>query len=148
MPKSDKSQPLLEGNQLSHMVSVRFCVHRDPCCCYICCPTCKCCQEQFENATQIVVPETTTVEEFLHTINRMFSPKTEYAAAFINGYQLKNSDLIAPTNFWKVCSSDCNRTKRHMLLLPLGLTLLNSQYHLYIHFFLFVFERIFDLRPK
>lgn len=97
MPKSDKGQPLLEGNDLSHTVSVRFCVHRDPCCCYICCPTCKCCQEQFENATQIVVPETTTVEEFLRTINRMFSPKTEYAVAYIHGYQLKNSDLIAPT---------------------------------------------------
>ena len=95
----EQTTPLLAqppANLTPGLVSVRFCVHKDA----GCCPwifKCDCCQEKIENAVQIVVPDTTTVGEFLHIVSQMGNAKEEYGMAFINDFQLNNNDLIAPT---------------------------------------------------
>lgn len=93
----EQTQPLLSNQQVNSTagtVSVRFCVHKPAGCCpSICC----CNREEFINATQVVVPDTTTVGEFLRIVNEINQPKNEYTFASINGFQLHNNDLIAPT---------------------------------------------------
>lgn len=95
--------PLLQPtsiNSTDGLISVRFWVHKDSCwpmdCCKDrCCTCCYSCREVIENATQIVVPNTTTVGEFLHIVSQQSNK--EFTAAFIEGCRLKNEDLIAPT---------------------------------------------------
>ena len=96
---SSEKEQLLSPDQ-SHNVSVKFCVYTAEGSCYTCCSCCPCgdcCAPSREDATQIVVPDTTTVDEFLRIVTRMNNPKTEYTAAFIDQYQLRGSDLVAPT---------------------------------------------------
>lgn len=92
-----QTQPLLsqQDDPTAGKVSVRFCVHQEEGCCPNCCWCC--CRERYYNAVQIVVPDTTTVGEFLHIVSELNGAKTEYSMAFINNFQLTNSDLIAPT---------------------------------------------------
>lgn len=93
-----EQQPLLAQQQVdptADKVSVRFCVHQNPCCLNKCIPCC--CKGKYLDEIQIVVPETTTVGEFLQIASDVNKPKDPYTSAFINGYQLTHDDLIAPT---------------------------------------------------
>ena len=93
-----EQQPLLSQRKVdptADKVSVRFCVHQKPGCLNSCCSCC--CKGKIEDEVQIVVPETTTVQEFLQITAEVNKPKEPYTGAFINGYQLNPDDLIAPT---------------------------------------------------
>lgn len=90
--------PLLANSPHStdHLISVRFCVFKEADCnCPCACSSC--CRDYITDATQIVVPNTTTVGEFIHILNETNSPSKEYKAAFIKNFRLRNEDLLAPT---------------------------------------------------
>lgn len=94
----EQTQPLLAQSQASPAagkVSVRFCYHQNAGCFHSILPCC--CNGKDLNANQIVVPDTTTVGEFLQRVSEINNAKEPYTMAFINGYQLTNDDLIAPT---------------------------------------------------
>ncbi|KAK8836647.1 hypothetical protein M9Y10_037583 [Tritrichomonas musculus] len=93
----EQTQPLLaqpNPNSTDNLISVRFCVYKDELCC---CPIFSCCKASTEDAVQIVVPETTTVGQFLQIVNETNNPKKEYSIALIAGFRLRNEDLLAPT---------------------------------------------------
>ncbi|KAK8836249.1 hypothetical protein M9Y10_039881 [Tritrichomonas musculus] len=93
----EQTQPLLEQPNLNSspgLVSVRFCVYQEA----GCCPSLfSCCRAKTEDAIQAVVPDTTTVGQFLQIVNETNRPKNEYTIATIAGFRLRNEDLIAPT---------------------------------------------------
>lgn len=94
----NQAQPLLPSQPIdptAGKISVRFCVSQEAGCLNSCCSFC--CKAKILNAVQLVVPDTTTVGEFLHMLNEMFKPKEEYDIALINGFQLSRDDLLAPT---------------------------------------------------
>lgn len=97
---TEQAEPLLQGGREQGIVSVRFAVAVGECCCYNfvrCLPCCSCCGVHYKDEKQLVVPDTTTVGEFLNIVNRLNNAKEPYIAAFIGDYQLRESDLVAPT---------------------------------------------------
>lgn len=92
----EQTQPLLaqpQVNPTDGMVSVRFCVRQGA----GRCPIFPCCKAKIFDSTQIVVPETTTVEQFLRIVSQINGAVEPYSIALIDGYQLSLEDLIAPT---------------------------------------------------
>lgn len=100
-PQTIEQQPLLaQPPQSPHstddLIAVRFCVFKEAACdCP--CRLCSCCKNYVYRATQIVVPNTTTVGEFIQILNGMHHPEKEYTACSIAGFRLRNDDLLAPT---------------------------------------------------
>ncbi|KAK8836645.1 hypothetical protein M9Y10_037581 [Tritrichomonas musculus] len=92
----EQTQPLLaepQVNPTAGLVSVRFCILQGA----GCCPFFPCCKAKKLDATQIVVPETTTVEQFLRMVSQINGASEPYSIALIDDYQLSNEDYIAPT---------------------------------------------------
>ena len=97
---TEQASPLLQSEREQRVVSVRFAVSYGECCCYSMVssiPCCSCCGMHYKDEKQVVVPDTTTVGEFLRIVNRLNNAKEPYVCAFIDGYQLRESDLVAPT---------------------------------------------------
>lgn len=80
------------------MVSIRFhCLTTDKKCCS-CCNCCCCKSNIYLHQHQIVLPEDTTVDQFLHIAARKVGAAKSYSRCTVNGlFRLRNSDPIGPT---------------------------------------------------
>ncbi|KAK8896234.1 hypothetical protein M9Y10_014129 [Tritrichomonas musculus] len=99
LENSDQMEPLISppnqnANVPDGMVSVRFaCFTNEKSCC-------SCCMNDitYLHRHQIVLPEDTTVEQFLSYASRMVGTDKEYSICKVNGiFKLRSSDPIGPT---------------------------------------------------
>lgn len=80
------------------MVSIRFlCLTEEKKCCG-CCNCCCCKDSVYLHQHQIVLPEDTTVDQFLDVATRKVGSETRYTTCTVNGlFHLRRNDPIGPT---------------------------------------------------